>query len=85
MMPRPLVVYPNPAYNKVNLASESEIDPDIKVRIISSDGKTVISDKPEIIFNTASNISILIPENVRDGLYYMEIRNGQNKYVENLF
>ncbi|MBP6447998.1 MAG: T9SS type A sorting domain-containing protein, partial [Saprospiraceae bacterium] len=84
MMPRPLVVYPNPAYNKVNLASESEIDPDIKVRIISSDGKTVISDKPEIIFNTASNISILIPENVRDGLYYMEIRNGQNKYVEKL-
>jgi hypothetical protein len=84
MMPRPLVVYPNPAYNKVNLASESEIDPGIKVRIISSDGKTVISDKPEIIFNTPSNISILIPENVRDGLYYMEISNGQNKYVEKL-
>lgn len=84
MMPRPVVVYPNPAYNKVNLASETEIDPEVKVRIISSDGKTVISEKPELIFNSPSNISVLIPENIRDGMYYIEIKNGQNKYVEKL-
>ena len=84
MLQRPITIYPNPAYDRVNLASEFEIEPELKIRILSSDGKTVVAAQPEIIFNTTSNVSIIIPDHVADGMYYMEINTGKEKFTEKL-
>jgi hypothetical protein len=84
MLQRPITIYPNPAYDRVNLASEFEIEPELKIRILSSDGKTVVAAQPEIIFNTTSNVSIIIPDHVADGMYYIEINTGKEKFTEKL-
>ena len=84
MMPRPVVVYPNPASDRVNLVSESEFDRELSVRILSSDGKTVVTHHPEIVFNSTTNISIIIPDKITDGMYYIEVRTGLEKFTEKL-
>ena len=83
-MSRPFITYPNPASDRINLASESEIDPTIAVRILSVDGKTVIAEKPEIIINSLNNVSIIIPENITDGIYFIEIKNKNKSFTEKL-
>jgi predicted transcriptional regulator len=84
MMARPFIIYPNPASDRINLASESEIDPNMSVRILSVDGKTLISQKPQLVINSINNVSVIIPENITDGIYFLEIKNGTRVFTEKL-
>jgi len=84
MMARPFIVYPNPASDRINLASESVIDPNLVIRILSVDGKTVISENPQFIINSLNNVSIIIPENITDGIYFLEVKNGIRVFTEKL-
>ena len=84
MMARPFIVYPNPASDRINLASESVIDPNLVIRILSVDGKTVISENPQFIINSLNNVSIIIPENITDGIYFLEVKNGTRVFTEKL-
>jgi hypothetical protein len=79
---RSIISYPNPASDRINISSENVIDPSLKVKIYSSDGKSVVVQNPEIIFNSDRNVSIIIPDNIMDGMYYLEIKTPERTITE---
>ncbi|MBK8670918.1 MAG: T9SS type A sorting domain-containing protein [Saprospiraceae bacterium] len=84
MMGKPIITYPNPASDRINIASESDIDAGISVKFYTVDGKKVLVDNPEIIFNNYRNVSVIIPNQLSDGIYFLEIRNGDKVYTEKI-
>jgi hypothetical protein len=83
MMNRPITTYPNPATERINIASEMDLDPAIlKVRLYSADGKKVLSDHPQLDVVNLRNISVVIPPHLTSGVYLLEIDTGERRFTE---
>lgn len=74
-----LDIYPNPAFDKLNVLFESETDETASVRLVNLTGKVVLG---EVIENAAGNYhSVLDVSELPDGMYFLELESASSKLV----
>jgi len=83
MMNRPVTTYPNPATERINIASEADLNiASLKVRFFSADGKKVSAENPDLQIINQRNVSVIIPPQLTSGVYMLEIDTGEARFVE---
>mgnify|MGYP003472411302 FL=1 len=65
-----ILVYPNPAKNELNIIINNTVN--FEIRIISTDGKTIL--------RKVNSNKIYISE-LPSGIYFLQIQQGDKKYV----
>jgi hypothetical protein len=72
----PLVTYPNPARDMINIVSETDLDPGSKVRILHANGNNVMIDHVDVSMENARNIQVNLPTSLPNGIYILELESG---------
>lgn len=75
----PVVVYPNPAADEVNIALEQPIGAAV-LRIFDTQGRMMVEQKLE----EQTEMYRLSVSDWKAGIYYVEIRTSENRYVRKL-
>jgi hypothetical protein len=84
MMARPIITYPNPATERVNISSEIPFESDMSIRILGLDNNVIYDSGLEMMMNTPTNATLVFPTNMVNGVYILEIRNGERIYTERI-
>jgi predicted transcriptional regulator len=72
-----LVTYPNPARDIINIVSDTDLDPNSKIRILQANGNTVLLDNADYSMENARNILVNLPSYLSNGLYIIELESGE--------
>ncbi|MBK9256012.1 MAG: T9SS type A sorting domain-containing protein [Saprospiraceae bacterium] len=72
-MAKNLVIFPNPAYEKVNLVSKSKLDPFMKVRLYSVDGKEINAKGLSYTVINETHCEVHLPTGIPAGVVILEI------------
>ena len=76
-MIRALVTYPNPATDLVQIVSQQDLDLNTEVRILGVNGTLISDNIQNVVRHNAKNISFNLPNGLADGVYILEIKNGE--------
>jgi trimeric autotransporter adhesin len=79
---RQLSVYPNPASQQVLVRFESTTQQPMKIRVVNVLGQTVIENDMQT--KVGSNEKLLVIEQLRQGVYFIELDNGNEKVSRRL-
>jgi len=74
-------IYPNPVKDNIYVVIENPISASVLFSLTDLSGKTVFSGQSNLPHN---NVSINIPQNIANGVYFIEIRNGTNKLFKKI-
>ena len=80
--PQKITIIPNPAKSEFSIKFNSKSNSNSQLRIFDLTGKVVKEDRFESF--EGENIQNYILENVTRGLYFIEITNGEEKYLGKL-
>jgi hypothetical protein len=78
------VIYPNPAVNRININSISEIGDDVKIKLLGVDGKSIYKEYLSWEKQSNFNISVSIPDYLTSGIYFIEIRTRDQVVIEKI-
>lgn len=71
---KPLEFYPNPATNRVEIHGIDDLV--LSIQLIDYTGKEVLNIRPNSLIN-----SLVLPENLAEGLYFITCTTKENNYV----
>ena len=78
-------VYPNPASNEITIELNTDIPSSVDVLLKSISGETVIEFETGIkIRGEYRNTFIIDRSNIKNGLYFIEIKSGNDLYFEKI-
>jgi hypothetical protein len=75
-MIRALVTYPNPATDLVQIVSQEDLAVDTELRILGVNGTLIYDNIQNVVRHNDKNISFNLPGGMADGIYILEIKNG---------
>lgn len=68
----------------VNISSEIPFESDMSIRILSLDNSVIFDSGLQMVKNTPTNATLAFPSNIVNGVYILEIKNGDRIYTDRI-
>ncbi|MBK8826620.1 MAG: T9SS type A sorting domain-containing protein [Saprospiraceae bacterium] len=83
-MTSPMTLFPNPSSGVINIVSQTDLDPETSLKLLAINGMQVMINDIEIIKHNARNISGNISQDIPNGIYILEVKNGDQTIRQKL-